>query len=986
MNHKKRFIFGLFLYLGCNVVAMSQRYNLKIDGLLSKKYVQTPEVNSIRQVSMSSVNYSTGSVDIRIPLFDIVCGDLNLPIYLSYNSTGIKINEPSSWVGQNWFLHAEPTVTRTPRGHVDHRNYCDSETYQNRTTYEWVRRYLDNNITSAIDCMPDEYNFTLLSGGGMFMCCQSQDDNQRYTTIPYDDTKITYNGHFTITDNSGTVYEYGDLGDSSYSPYMYDMSWHATSVTAANGVDTLLFKYDNYQYINIKRHEDHITVVDDLQHCNMMGYRGGATHFSEIMGWLQDYTDAEELYRMPVVYKSFDNYTYSYQVDSNYELVPDGRDIDGIPYFPDTDIRCRRLSEINFSGNTASFIVDNNRNLHEIKVRNSDGQIIKHLVLDYEFYKQRYFLTKIKEMSSDGRCISQYKFNYNDMNLVAYPGSRAYDFWGFNNAGSISSSTSLVPRMKLYTKRYVQRGDYVAEEYDSLTIGGDANRKIRQANEQYMLYGTLSCIEHPTGAVEHFEWEANKARIYDQASNDETSSFHIIEELTGQDGIYVLGGLRIKEISILEDNIVKQRRSFAYGKREDGVGVTPLKNGINYFVREQTKMYDDHPLHWYCCMTTSRYRTLSSTPVVPITFYNGASVMYDRVSEYIHSGTQPIIKKVYDYTLPFQGEWEYLTQLDLWDYHIHNYSNWFSDHLNSIDVYEMTVDGFVKKSSEVFSYGSLRKNVRTIRGREFRNDTYECFSDQDDELIRNMVNYHMLDYSFSPSANMLMSQTYTEYMPDGLTLTTEKSYAYDNPSDILMTSQTESQGETEYTIHTSYPSNMNSGIYSSMVNKNMLDYPIEERVEFNDKVISARLCTYSAQGNCYYPDGIYTYTPGNTAQPYRTFAAYDGNAINSLYTHSHSLSYSDGRISCMTDRSNISTLYSWDNYKQYPISIRQVGGGIQFLNTYEYRPGIGLTSEIAPNGQVRRFLYDTGGRLSGIKDTDGKFVQRYSYRYVSGDN
>ena len=181
MNHKKRFIFGLFLYLGCNVVAMSQRYNLKIDGLLSKKYVQTPEVNSIRQVSMSSVNYSTGSVDIRIPLFDIVCGYLNLPIYLSYNSTGIKINEPSSWVGQNWFLHAEPTVTRTPRGHVDHRNYCDSETYQNRTTYEWVRRYLDNNITSAIDCMPDEYNFTLLSGGGMFMCCQSQDDNQRYT-------------------------------------------------------------------------------------------------------------------------------------------------------------------------------------------------------------------------------------------------------------------------------------------------------------------------------------------------------------------------------------------------------------------------------------------------------------------------------------------------------------------------------------------------------------------------------------------------------------------------------------------------------------------------------------------------------------------------------------------------------------------------------------------------------------------------------------
>ena len=83
--------------LFCNILS-AQNYNLRIDGLGSKNYVQTPEMSAIRKVALSSVNYSTGTVGIRIPLFDIECGDLSLPIYLSYNSTGIKVNEPSGWV------------------------------------------------------------------------------------------------------------------------------------------------------------------------------------------------------------------------------------------------------------------------------------------------------------------------------------------------------------------------------------------------------------------------------------------------------------------------------------------------------------------------------------------------------------------------------------------------------------------------------------------------------------------------------------------------------------------------------------------------------------------------------------------------------------------------------------------------------------------------------------------------------------------------
>lgn len=67
----------------------------------------------------------------------------------------------------------------------------------------------------------------------------------------------------------------------------------------------------------------------------------------------------------------------------------------------------------------------------------------------------------------------------------------------------------------------------------------------------------LSNIEHPTGAKEAFVWEANKARIEDRFFDTGNSVFRITEELDGKDGIYIMGGLRIKEINIIENGECK---------------------------------------------------------------------------------------------------------------------------------------------------------------------------------------------------------------------------------------------------------------------------------------------------------------------------------------------------------------------------------------------------------------------------------------------
>ncbi len=984
MNRKRKIlVLYCLLFLICDFLS-AQNYNLRIDGLSSKNYVQTPEMSAIRKIALSSVNYSTGTVDIRIPLFSIKCGELTLPVYLLYNSTGIKVKEPSGWVGQNWILHAEPILTRNLRGHIDSG---DINLDKDNTSYWWMRRYLNNNLLSSTDSEPDEYSFTLLEGGGMFMSGKSEDGKSKYVCLPYDDIEIP--NLSSIRDAQGTIYNFGNGGiDRTMSPVIYVTSWHASSVVAANGIDTLLFKYDNKCRTNIERHEDHIVVVDDYFPANMMGYSGGKTKYEEIQATKHDESfDVEEMFRMPVIYKTFDKETNSYQMDKDHKLVLDGRVIDKVEYFPNISYEYQRLSEISFKGNRVVFTVDKNENLCSIIFRNNQKQIVKHFVLDYELSRDRYYLVNLKELSADGKVVSYYHLNYNNTGKVAQPGKRAYDFWGYNNSDFLHNDISLVPPMKLYINRYDSNINFIC---DSLTIGGDPYnqiKKVRHADEYYMQCGMLSSIEHPTGAKETFIWEANKARIEGKSNEAESSVFRITDELEEKNGIYTMGGLRIKEMNISENGECKLRRIFKYGEREDGAGATPMRDGFNYFVRSQTKIYNNSFIHQNLGYSKSRYRTLSSTPIVPFTYYNGAAVMYNMVTEYTYSFDKPVAKVVYRYKLPDVAGNDVLTGFDVWDFHIHNYDKWFSDYLCSKEIYKNIGTEFRLVSSDSYKYNmtTYPKVNYVIRGREYRNDYYENFSDQDLELINRIVNAEYKDYSVIPRAKLLVSHEHKEVMSNGVVMTELRTYGYNNPSDIRMTSLSISRGDDKYSIHTSYPSSINNGIYADMVKKNMLDYPVEERVERNGKVISARLMTYMSVGNCYYPNKMYTYTPGLSGCPFDSFSKFKGAEINNLYVPFLDIEYVDGRVGHLTNQQGITTYYTWDKARQYPIKEKKVGGKLIHESAFTYIPAVGMTSETRPNKDIISYSYDTAGRLSEIRDCNGKVLWKYLYKYISGN-
>ena len=63
-------------------------------------------------------NPYNGKANISIPIHQIHFDGLSIPIGLSYDSGGIRVNSESSWVGMNWSLNANTAITRDIQGNA----------------------------------------------------------------------------------------------------------------------------------------------------------------------------------------------------------------------------------------------------------------------------------------------------------------------------------------------------------------------------------------------------------------------------------------------------------------------------------------------------------------------------------------------------------------------------------------------------------------------------------------------------------------------------------------------------------------------------------------------------------------------------------------------------------------------------------------------------------------------------------------------------
>ncbi|WP_406845314.1 DUF5977 domain-containing protein [Flavobacterium soyae] len=110
---KEHLYYLLLILLFNNFSIFSQNYNSQIINPVPEKiFSASPDVMAFQKYNISEVNLYTGKTDVKIPIYEIISGNINISISLNYDSSGIKVDDRASSVGFGWVLNAGGNIIR----------------------------------------------------------------------------------------------------------------------------------------------------------------------------------------------------------------------------------------------------------------------------------------------------------------------------------------------------------------------------------------------------------------------------------------------------------------------------------------------------------------------------------------------------------------------------------------------------------------------------------------------------------------------------------------------------------------------------------------------------------------------------------------------------------------------------------------------------------------------------------------------------------
>ena len=385
------------------------------------------------------VDYHTGTVNVQAPLYTVQANGISIPITLSYNTSGIKVNDTPTSTGLGWRLSAGGKITRIVKKYPDEQSRRTAVTYiKNDSTrlyhynsawldylfktdstlnevYELgVFEYLPNGEREGnipffdFDTEPDIFYFEIPGNSGIFVL----DNDGGAHTIPYQDLAITFirgteptDNRFTIRDNAGNLYKFGSSAESREVTT-------ATTHDNTNHTNTRTLTY------NSTWHLDEIAPFSGEQ--VLFTYEAG-THANEITtrDWFQI-----GLYALK---------------EGRYELLQFEND-----YTTATAAAPKFLRQITWSGGKVVFTYDG---ITSLKL-GTTYQVLKNIAtyattrqtndihFDYSFFQNGALkLTAVREQYGNDM-LYLYKFRYLDMAAFPANNDSFFDHWGYyNNRG-----------------------------------------------------------------------------------------------------------------------------------------------------------------------------------------------------------------------------------------------------------------------------------------------------------------------------------------------------------------------------------------------------------------------------------------------------------------------------------------------------------------------------------------------------------------------
>lgn len=468
----------------------------------------SPEASTILQHSPVNVSLYTGTPNISVPFHTISYGGVQVPISLSYNSDGIRVNSIASRTGMGWSLSSGGLVSRTINKLPDDVSEGYMNTlkpgYGGYTVLDLMSRNPDGTGTPAHqnhhispdlgvgnyrDYEADTFNFSFLGYSGQFYYNQQE---QQFNQAPLSRLRIeTRNGEnnkiigFIITDENGVKYYFGEP---------YTSATHPSRLAARE------------------------TLVDAKSKTNINGsifessptYSMGASNVFQ--SWmLMDIVFPTSNEVIKFFYTS-ENAVKTHILTGQDFIRCDAGDSENQTSYLLREFNQPAISSIVFpSGKilfenqaTARLDLPNSYALKSMTLFDKNDGFVKKMVLhtsqvtstDNQTYfydsaqgKYRLMLNSVTEEDQLGSISGRYSFEYNNPETLPNRFSRAIDYFGYYNGKFLN--TTLVP----FT--YVDRLD---------AYFGSADRTIDPAKTQT---GILTKLTYPTGGFDKFYWENN---------------------------------------------------------------------------------------------------------------------------------------------------------------------------------------------------------------------------------------------------------------------------------------------------------------------------------------------------------------------------------------------------------------------------------------------------------------------------------------------
>ncbi len=466
----------------------------------------SPNVASLGKYGDIPISFYTGTPNISIPIFEVVAGDLSLPISISYHASGIKVAEEASRVGLGWAINAGGVISRTVVGLDDFAAAPYSYHNKNAPELPWGGldvfpipgyiqecdlSFVNSNFTlssqyteadppgSPYDFEPDQYYYNLGNESGKFILKQNKeailnkqeklqitcinDSNSGWVITGADGTKYTFDTYETYRNN-------GELFGTHKS------AWYLNKIESPSGNIIELF-YQNLGTQYIKP----VGAFSEQQVSFTLGSssgQSGPTAFQQMVAGKEyetvvlDYIDYPNG-QVKFVYGPRDDIDGDVELDivQVFKKLPNGN--------PETT----PFKEILFG--YGYFTSTNDQDFDQ-----NNTYATKRLKL----------LSVTEKGTKDGTSQTKppHEFTYNEgstfTNLPAKT-SFARDHWGYFNGKM--GNTSLIPTYQ----------SFPSPSPIDFYIGQMGQE--RDAGELYTVAFSLKSIKYPTGGNTEFEFEAH---------------------------------------------------------------------------------------------------------------------------------------------------------------------------------------------------------------------------------------------------------------------------------------------------------------------------------------------------------------------------------------------------------------------------------------------------------------------------------------------